>query len=80
MYFDQNFHCERQNVQGNKGDHFIQLIAKEIMSLMRNISKKRKGASGLREASKYESHPKSYEHHEEEWRGVFFESLRKGEG
>lgn len=51
-YFDQNFHCERQNAQGNKGEHFIQLIAKESMSLMRNISKKRKGALGLTDESK----------------------------
>lgn len=79
-YFDKNFHCEKQNAQGNKGDHFIQPIATESMSLTRNISKKRKGLLGLTEASKQENQPGSYESHEDEWRWVFSKSLRKDEG
>lgn len=39
MYFNKNFHCERQNTQDNQGNDFIKPIAIERMSSMRNISK-----------------------------------------
>ena len=77
MDFNKNFHCEKQTARDNKWDHFIQSIAREHV-INEEYLKEGKGALGLTEASKQESG--SYESHEDEWRWVFSESLRKDEG
>lgn len=67
MDFNKNFHREKQTARDNKGDHFIQSIAREHV-INEEYLKEGKGALGLTEASKQESQPGSYESHEDKWR------------